>query len=477
MANGIGRVGWRNYVSTTPTTSSIITNGLVLNLDAGNTLSYTGTGTTWTDLSGSGNNGTLVNGSTFDSLNSGSIVFDGINDYVSRPNFIGNATAFSVCHWINLSSNQTTRTIFSNYTGAGWVTGISDSATNVIKFYLGSGHLYATYPLLINTWYYVCFTYNNGNPTIYINGVLNNTAVATISFGGIASNNDIGRLGDGRQYFNGKISSVQVYNRALTSTEIANNFNGTKGSFGYNYTARTTAFATSTGITDTTILNALNTFDTGLISNGLDTKMKALYPFVGGTANTHKFNFMDARDVDAAFRLTFSGGWIHSSTGAKPNGTNTYADTKFIPLTNFTGNNGHISHYNRTNSSGVKRDISAYAVVGTNNIYSYPNYDGNNYSRMTGQEAAYGDSDSRGMYVLNKNSNVTSYYKNGSSKATTSSSSTMPEFVISIGGGTGGNYSDRESAFVSIGDSLSISEASTFYTLVQALQTSLSRQV
>jgi hypothetical protein len=159
-------------------------------------------------------------------------VFDGVDDYVSRPNFIGNTTTFSVCHWINLSANQTTRTIFSNYTNLGWVTGISDIETNVIKFYLGSGHLYATYPLVINIWYYVCVTYNNGNPTIYINGILNNTVVATISFGGIASNNDIGRLGDGRQYFNGRISNLQVYNRVLSAQEILQNYNATKTRFG-----------------------------------------------------------------------------------------------------------------------------------------------------------------------------------------------------------------------------------------------------
>ena len=83
-----------------------------------------------------------------------------------------------------------------------------------------------------------------------------------------------------------------------------NNFFGSKSS----YTARTLAFLAATGITDTTISNALNTMDIALIANGLDTKMKALYPFVGGTASTHKFNFMNAADTDAAFRLTFAGG-------------------------------------------------------------------------------------------------------------------------------------------------------------------------
>ena len=80
-------------------------------------------------------------------------------------------------------------------------------------------------------------------------------------------------------------------------------------SFG-GYTARTTAFLAATGITDTTIANALNAMDLALIAAGLDTKMYALYPIVGGTATTHKYNFMNPADTDAAFRLTFSGGWL-----------------------------------------------------------------------------------------------------------------------------------------------------------------------
>ena len=227
IINGRGRIGIRR--PSAAAAPSIILDGLKLYLDAGNATSYAGTGTVWTDLSGNGNNGTLTGGVTYASANGGSLVFNGTS-YISRANFIGNITTFTVCHWINLSSNQTTRTIFSNYTGNGWVTGISDGATNVIKFYLGGATLYATYPLLINTWYHVCVTYNNGNPSIYINGILNNTTTGTISFAGsLATNNDIGRLGDGRQYFNGNISNIQVYNRALSAAEVTQNYTAQEG--------------------------------------------------------------------------------------------------------------------------------------------------------------------------------------------------------------------------------------------------------
>ena len=209
----------------------IVTDGVVLCLDAANKRSYGGSGTTWTDRSTSGNNGTLTNGPTFSSDNGGSLSFDGANDYVSRSNFMGTTSTFSVCHWIKLAANQTTRTIFSNYTSSnrGWVTGISDNTQNVVKFYLGNTvHLYASSALNINIWYLVSVTYNNGNPKIYINDTLNNSSSDTVTFGSTFYGNDIGRLGVGSQYFNGSIADVMVYNRALTADEVRQNYLATK---------------------------------------------------------------------------------------------------------------------------------------------------------------------------------------------------------------------------------------------------------
>jgi len=132
------------------------------------------------------------------------------------------------------------------------------------------------------------------------------------------------------------------------------------------YTARTTAFATATAITDTTILNALNTFDLGLISNGLDTKMKAVYPFVGGTSTTHQYNFFDPRNLDVAFRLQFYGGWTHNSNGVTGS-TNAYADTYLNPTINLTVTTPHVSYYNRSTAS----DSGVW--IGTNSfkLFSY----------------------------------------------------------------------------------------------------------
>ena len=263
-----------------------------------------------------------------------------------------------------------------------------------------------------------------------------------------------------------------------------------------NYTTRTAAFAAATGITDTTILNALNTFDTGLISNGLDTKMKALYPFVGGTAATHKYNFMDARDLDAAFRLQFNGGWVHSSTGAAPNGVNGFAETYLNPSTAFSDfkNNSHLLIYSRTQtpvgggwSIGVGNTATGNPVYGLaiNRAYGPVNgiiYDNGDSSGNGRLETT--NSDGRGLWMgSTMASNAHKLYRNGSVIASSSliASGTISNLSFNIGrmNPTAGlnYYMSNELALTSVGDGLTDVQAANLYTLTQAFQTSLSRQV
>lgn len=244
------------------------------------------------------------------------------------------------------------------------------------------------------------------------------------------------------------------------------------------YTSRTTAFATATGITDTTILGALNTFDLGLISNGLDTKMKALYPMVGGTSTTCKYNFMNAVDSNTAFRLQFYGGGTFSSNGYQPNGTNAYADTFYNQTTQGDNvNSGHLSYYSRTNSNGAEVEIGssggAYTLleIRTSGV-TYPLI---NQSGIT----SFADADSLGFYLANRTaSNVINGWKGGVKKVSGTTTSTFVTYSnLTIGGLTTTNYTTKQCAFSSIGDGLSDTEATTFYNLVQAMQTTLSRNV
>ena len=214
----------------------IVTSGLTLSLDAGNPYSYNPLNTAstlWVDTTYTTTGGTLTNGTNY---RGGTMVFDGTNDYVSMNNFIGNLTTFSVSHFIYLNGTQNTRTIFSNYGvgNNGWVTGIRDDVNNIFKFYLGNTvHLYSNTVLSSTTWYHVSVTYNNGSPKIYINGVLDASSSQTLTPASSYYGNDIGRLGVGMQYFNGRIGDVEVYNRALSPSEVYQNFNALKNRYGF----------------------------------------------------------------------------------------------------------------------------------------------------------------------------------------------------------------------------------------------------
>jgi hypothetical protein len=247
------------------------------------------------------------------------------------------------------------------------------------------------------------------------------------------------------------------------------------------------AFITAAVITNTTQKNAINTLVTDLKSYGIWTKMKALYPFVGGTASQHKFNLKDPRDLDAAFRLTFNGGWTHSSTGALPNGTTGYADSKYNPNTFGSLNSAHISYYSRTNASpsATAGEIGSYILA--------PNYFHIMQLRWAG-DVIYGllntsgagaltNSSSQGLFLTSRiSNNTTNVFKNNTKLGTnTDASTSIPNVIIYVGAlnnnGTAANFTNKETAFASIGDGLTDTETANFYTAVQKYQTSLSRNV
>jgi len=112
------------------------------------------------------------------------------------------------------------------------------------------------------------------------------------------------------------------------------------------------AFITATGISGTNA-TATNQLVLDLKSASLWTKMKAVYPFVGNTASSQKFNLKDARDLDAAYRLTFTGGVTFSSNGMLGNGINGYANTFLNPSVIFTGGTSSIGIYSRTSAANI----------------------------------------------------------------------------------------------------------------------------
>jgi len=242
------------------------------------------------------------------------------------------------------------------------------------------------------------------------------------------------------------------------------------------------AFITAAGITNATQQSAVNQLVLDLKSANIWTKMKAIYPIVGGTASTHKWNLKDPRDLDAAFRLNFSLGWTHSSNGMTP--SNAYADTFLIPSTSLSLNSQHISYYSRTNSNGTEVEMGCNNSGGAPNTILEIRTTGVTYMSMAGNAyLSYTDSNSFGMYIGNRTaSNIIKLHKNNSVVATgTTASTSNPINQLSIGAlNTGGGrlyYTTKQCAFASIGDGLTDTEAANFYTSINTYQTTLGRNV
>jgi hypothetical protein len=241
------------------------------------------------------------------------------------------------------------------------------------------------------------------------------------------------------------------------------------------------AFITAAGITDPTQQSAINTLVLDLKSNNIWTKMNAIYPFVGGTATTHKFNLKNPADTDAAFRLSFVGGWTHSANGALPNGTNAYAET-FCLHTQL--NSASISFYSRTNSTGLFNDIGN-ATNTTPNSIIFARYLDRFYGHLNQTaDASTANLNSLGYYLVSRTANnINKLYKNSSLVLNSGILSTsIPTNTITIGAWKQSavlisRYSNRQCAFATIGTGLTDGEAAALYTAVQAFQTTLGRQV
>ena len=204
---------------------------MVLNLDAGNLNSYPGSGTTWTDLSGSGNNGTLTNGPTFSGANRGSIVFDGVDDYVLTPVNI-DANPNTVSAWFNASSTSGARGIVLTDNG-GWDKGF-EITNGFFNIHVGNNLSSTGVSALSNTWYFGTIVYTSISMSFYINGanIWNGGAPGGTS----GSTVEIGRAnfpgGAGSRFFSGNIAQVSIYNRALTPEEVSQNFNALRSRYG-----------------------------------------------------------------------------------------------------------------------------------------------------------------------------------------------------------------------------------------------------
>jgi hypothetical protein len=217
---------------------SIVTSGLTVMIDAGYVPSYPRTGTTWNDLSGNGNNGTLQNSPTYSSNNGGIINFNGTNNtatFTATLNSVGMyQNSFSNEFWFNASSITQGALLSAN--------GSPVAGGQYVVLFRGGGIQVSFYgqdqyvSLSANTWYNFTNTYNyiTKSSLMYLNGVLSSTLTRTFDLGASVQNSPllIGNYSYGGSYFSGSMSSLQIYNRVLSQAEITQNYNAYKTRFG-----------------------------------------------------------------------------------------------------------------------------------------------------------------------------------------------------------------------------------------------------
>jgi hypothetical protein len=232
------KIGWRSGAVASQA-ATLVTSGLIMNLDASNSQSYSGTGTTWTDLSGNSKNATLLNGVGYASTDGGVMTFDGVNDYIRIYDVITDGSVsvrseWTINVWFKESTNSGRGLMEANVinstgaNGPGLYVLLSNGNFNT---YNSSNGYSTAVPYYRNGWNYLTITrkLSSNEEKVYLNGNLY-VARTTVTLNSERYLNiGVGYHG----FFNGSIGSVTSYNKVLTDAEVKQNFDATKVRFGY----------------------------------------------------------------------------------------------------------------------------------------------------------------------------------------------------------------------------------------------------
>jgi hypothetical protein len=216
-----------------------VTNGLVLALDAADKNSYRGSGTNWQDLSGTVNSGSLTNGPTFSGANLGTIVFDGVDDYVSISNNsnFNNGNNITVEAWVLCTnwSSYTHPMIVAKGINVEWILWKSNDTGVVGKLgWRGLGTAYTTTSLPNNTWVQCVGSVGSAGQKVYLNGVLESTVGnTTFTSGNVNVTIAAGLVtGSPSNLLGANVAITRIYNIQLTDNQVLQNYNATKTRFG-----------------------------------------------------------------------------------------------------------------------------------------------------------------------------------------------------------------------------------------------------
>ncbi len=239
------------------------------------------------------------------------------------------------------------------------------------------------------------------------------------------------------------------------------------------------AFISATGITDSTQQSAINTLVVDLKEYSLWTKMDALYPFVGGTSTTHKYNLKNPLDTDSAYRIVWSGGVTHDSNGVTGNNVNAYGDTFLNDSTDLSIDDKHISMYQRNILSSPSKSPMG---IGNGNRF-YLNFSGSNYSTLGMNQSAFTvATPQNGTFIMSKVLTGEFKYFQNALTAVTKTGTNLAQnnnyYILACNiSNAGFDYSLSNLSFASLGEGLSATEVTNLRTTIETFQTTLSRNV
>jgi hypothetical protein len=348
------------------------------------------------------------------------------------------------------------------------------------------------------SWNIVHGTFGSSLAALYVNGLGQAYAPTT---GSVVGYNISNRLyaglnyGSTSSYFTGSVGNIMVNNADLGGSDVNRNYNAIATRFSLPIRrssitdADAFAFIETAGITDTTQQSSINTLVLGLKSNNLWSKMQAVYPFVGGTAFSHKFNLKDPRDLNTSFRLQYFGTVSHTSLGISGS-SNGYADTYYFPLTSNTefSSSIHLSAYTITHNNYSINVHGALMgnVLDQTGLSLVPNYTNNgttyyqlNFPLWKGLGGA--NSNNVGFYIASRTTatNVALYRRINTGNTLTTATqlhSGTNNNSIRILGAPGWSGWSGTVGFASLGYGLSTDDAINLDTIVSAYQTSLGRK-
>jgi hypothetical protein len=470
----------------------LTTTGILLEVDAADRTSYSGTGTTWTNQVRPGTfNGTLNNISFNSTDAKGALVFTGSNTFVDFGNLgpsLTSSFSFQVAFKPATTASGQPYTILS-YASASATSSItfkldytSSNQTAVLSiFSTGSGAARTVHIISgsanSGSWNIVHGTFGAQSAAFYINGLFINGIKTTGSAVGYNTSNRLYvglNYGSTSGYFTGSVANITVNNAELNVLQVGANYKALATRFGLPVIGNSISdidvyrFVQTTGLSDDLQVAAINTLVTSLKANNLWTKMRVIYPFIGGTATLHKYNLVNPD----TFQIQFFGPWTHDSNGATSTVRSTaYANTGFIPSSNtLSSTTGMHMFYYMKNATGA----SYTTLLSANNSNINNAYSGV-FGRVFGGTAVYRASEPATSYMLlskqvagtnnlfgQMNGVLTNVYTDSTFNIDSTQFVINPDIVATA-------------ALVAFGEGLSQAEGTTLYNIISAYQTTLGR--